>query len=45
MSVDKKLVQNDPPQEKIKSILELFNSNKLIDAKIEIDRKLILLIL
>ena len=35
MIVDKKLVQDDPPQEKIKFILELFNSNKLIDAKIK----------
>ena len=41
MTVNKKLVQNDPPQEKIKFILELFNSNKLIDTKIEIDKELI----
>jgi len=41
MIVDKKLVQDDPPQEKIKFILELFNSNKLIDAKIKIDKELI----
>jgi len=41
MIIDKKIVQNDPPQEKIKFILELFNSNKLIDAKMEIDRQLI----
>ena len=38
MIVDNKIVQNDPPQEKIKFILELFNSNKLIDAKREIDK-------
>ena len=41
MTVDKKIVQNEPSQEKIKFILELFNSNKLIDAKIEIDKELI----
>ena len=41
MTVDKKLAQNDPTQEKIKFILELFNSNKLIDTKIEIVKELI----
>ena len=41
MIVDNKIIQNDPSQEKIKFILELFNSNKLIDAKKEIDRQLI----
>ena len=32
MTVDEKLVQNDPPQEKIKFILELFNSNKCTES-------------
>ena len=41
MTVDQKISQNDPPKEKIKFILELFNSNKLDDAKIEIDKELI----
>ena len=41
MTVDKKLAQNDPPQEKIEFILELFNSNKLVDTKIEIVKELI----
>ena len=41
MTVDKKIVQNDPPKEKIKFILELFNSNKLNDAKMKIDKELI----
>ena len=41
MSVDKKIVQNEPSQKKIKFILELFNSNKLINAKKEIDKELI----
>ena len=41
MAVDKKIAQNNPPQEKIKFILELFSSNKLIDAKSEIDKELI----
>ena len=35
MIVDKKIVQNDPPQEKIKFILKLINFIKLIDAIIE----------
>ena len=41
MIVDNKIIQNDPSQAKIKFILELLNSNKLIDAKKEIDRQLI----
>ena len=41
MSVDNKKVKNDPPQEKIKFILELFNSNKLIETKKEIEKQLI----
>ena len=41
MSVDNKKVKNEPTQEKIKFILELFNSNKLIEANKEIDRQLI----
>ena len=40
MTVDKKLVSNDPSQEKIKFVLQLFNSNKLIEAKKEIDKQL-----
>ena len=32
----------DPTQEKIKFILELFNSKRLIEAKKEIDRQLII---
>ena len=39
MIADNKMVQNDPPKEKIKSILELFNSNKLIETKKEIDKQ------
>ena len=38
MIADNKMVQNDPPKEKIKSILKLFNSNKLIVTKKEIDK-------
>ena len=34
-----KSVKNNPTQEKIKFILELFNSNKLIETKKEIDRR------
>ena len=41
MIVDNKIIQNDPSQEKIKFILELFNSNKLINAKKEIEKELI----
>ena len=41
MTSDKKIVQNDPPQKKVKFILELFNSNKLINAKEEIEKELI----
>ena len=41
MSVDNKKVKNDPTQEKIKFILELFNSNKLIETKKEIEKLLI----
>ena len=33
MIVNNKKVQNDPSQEKIKFILKLFNSNKLIETK------------
>ena len=39
MIVNNKKVQNDPPQEKIKFILELFNSNKLIETKKEVDKQ------
>ena len=42
MISDNKKVQNDPTQEKIKFILELFNSNKLIETKKEIDKQLII---
>ena len=41
MSVENKNVNNDPTQEKIKFILELFNSNKLIETKKEIEKQLI----
>ena len=41
MSVENKNVNNDPTQEKIKFILELFISNKLIEARKEVDRQLI----
>tara|TARA_Y100000590_G_C15697283_1_gene1005574 strand:- start:131 stop:2098 length:1968 start_codon:yes stop_codon:yes gene_type:complete len=41
MNADGKNNPNDPSQEKIKSILDLFNSNKLNDAKKEIDKQLI----
>ena len=41
MSFDNKKVKNDPTQEKIKFILELFNSNKLIETKKEIEKLLI----
>jgi len=41
MSVDSKLIHNDPSQEKIKFILNLFNTNKLVDAKKEIESQLI----
>ena len=37
MNADGKNNPNDPSQEKIKSILDLFNSNKLNDIKIPID--------
>ena len=40
MSFDNKKVKNDPTQEKIKFILELFNSNKLIETKKEIEKLL-----
>jgi len=40
MIVNNKKVQNDPTQEKIKFILELFNSNKLIETKKEVDKQL-----
>ena len=33
--------QNDPPESDIKFILKLFNSNKFIDAKKEIDKQII----
>ena len=33
-------ISNDPPQKKINFILQLFNSNKLIEAKKEIDQQL-----
>ena len=39
---NKKFFQMDPTQEKIKFILELFNSKRLIEAKKEIDRQLII---
>ena len=39
---NKKLFQMDSTQEKIKFILELFNSKRLIEAKKEIDRQLII---
>ena len=42
MIADSKKVQNDPPQEKIKFILELFNSSKIIDAKKEIEKQTII---
>ena len=41
MSAENKNINNNPTQEKIKFILELFNSNKLIEARKEIDRQLI----
>ena len=41
MSVENKNVNNNPTQEKIKFILELFNSNKLIETKKEIEKQLI----
>ena len=40
MIVNNKKVQNDPSQEKIKFILKLFNSNKLIETKNEVDKQL-----
>ena len=40
MIVNNKKVQNDPTQKKIKFILELFNSNKLIETKKEVDKQL-----
>ena len=40
MILDKKTFQNDPPQEKIKLVLEFFNSNKLEEAKSEIKKQL-----
>ena len=33
--------QNNPPESDIKFILKLFNSNKFIDAKKEIDKQII----
>ena len=41
MISDKDKVQKDPNQEVIKFILGLFNSNKFIDAKKEIDKQII----
>jgi len=41
MGVENKNINSDLTQEKIKFILELFNSNKLIEARKEIDRQLI----
>ena len=41
MTIDNKIIQNDPSQKEIKFILELFNSNKLIEANKEIDKRLI----
>ncbi len=41
MSAENKNANNDPTQEKIKFILELFNSNKLIETKKEIEKQLI----
>ena len=41
MSAENKNVNNDPTQEKIKFILELFNSNKLVETKKEIEKQLI----
>ena len=41
MVANNKTIQNDPTQEKIKFILQLFNSNQLINAKNEIDKQLI----
>ena len=40
MNLDNKLSQNDPSKEKIKFILELFNSNKLADSENEIKTQL-----
>ena len=40
MILDKKTFQNDPPKEKIKFILDLFNSNKLSEATKEIKKQL-----
>ena len=40
MVLDKQEKQKEPTQEIIKVILELFNSNKLIKAKKEIDNQL-----
>ena len=40
MNSDNKKEQKDPSKENIKFILELFNSNKLIDAKKEIDKQI-----
>ena len=42
MKSDNKKGQKDPTKENIKFILELFNSSKLIDAKKEIDRQIII---
>ena len=39
MIINNKKVQNDPSQEKIKFILKLFNSNKLIETKKEVDKQ------
>ena len=36
-----KKVQDDPSQKELKLILELFNSNKLVEANKEIDKQLI----
>ena len=41
MTVDNKIQLNDPPHKEIKFILELFNTNKLIAADKEINKKLI----
>ena len=40
MISDKNKAQKDPSQEDIKFILELFNSNKFIDAKKEVDKQI-----
>ena len=40
MTISNKKDQNDPPKEEIKFILELLNSNKLNEAKKEIDKQI-----